>query len=254
VLDARGDKQDAVSDGCDEEGEVRLRTSFDNGRSYYSTFLTMAERPALSTGSVAEESAIPAAVALSGDALAETGTRAADDADARQDRLWHALNCFAESCGLSECLREAPSLPYGFMVEPPTLTSDEPALDRQAVESEVGLRRYHGWWWLVSLSLQNSPAGVAVVPEGTFAHLIETEDTWQQACDAWIGEPLLGDRFDLMFDAMLDPDHAAGGRYLDLIIAARAFRERHPERFRPQFWLAQGVDARLVQLQPGQPG
>jgi hypothetical protein len=139
-------------------------------------------------------------------------------------------------------------LPYDFMVEPPSLEPREPALDRQAIEGVAGRCRYHGWWWLVSLSQQNSPAGVAVVPDGAFSRMIETDDTWQEACDTWIGEQLLTDRFYLMFFAILDPGNAAGGLYLDLIAAARAYRESHPERFVPQFWLAQGVDERVVQV------
>jgi hypothetical protein len=164
------------------------------------------------------------------------------------DRFWQALTRFAEACGLAECLRQTSVLPYDFMVEPPSLEPREPALDRQAIEGVAGRCRYHGWWWLVSLSQQNSPAGVAVVPDGAFSRMIETDDTWQEACDTWIGEQLLTDRFYLMFFAILDPGNAAGGLYLDLIAAARAYRESHPERFVPQFWLAQGVDERVVQV------
>ncbi|MGF6508345.1 chromosome partitioning protein ParB [Paraburkholderia sp. 32] len=162
--------------------------------------------------------------------------------------FWQALTRFAEICGLDGCLRETSALPYGFMVEPPSLEPHEPALDRQAIESVAGRCRYHGWWWLVSLSQQNSPAGVAVVPDGAFSRMIETDDTWQEACDTWIGEQLLTDRFYLMFFAILDPGNEAGGLYLDLMVAARAFRESHPERFVRRFWLAQGVDERVVQV------
>ncbi|MFM0019487.1 ParB N-terminal domain-containing protein [Paraburkholderia azotifigens] len=164
------------------------------------------------------------------------------------DRFWQALTRFADACGLAECLRETSVLPYDFMVEPPSIGPHEAALDRQAVESAAGRRRYHGWWWLVSLSQQNSPAGVAVVPDSAFSRMIETDDTWQEACDTWIGEQLLTDRFYLMFFAILDPANAAGGLYLELLAAARAFRESHPERFAPRFWLAQGVDERVVQV------
>ncbi|MFP3554120.1 chromosome partitioning protein ParB [Paraburkholderia sp. SIMBA_049] len=164
------------------------------------------------------------------------------------DRFWQALTRFADACGVAECLRETSALPYGFMVEPPILESHESALDRQAIESVAGRCRYHGWWWLVSLSQQNSPAGVAVVPDGAFSRMIETDDTWQEACDTWIGEQLLTDRFYLMFFAILDPGNEAGGLYLDLMAAARAFRESQPERFVPRFWLAQGVDERVVQV------
>jgi ParB family protein of integrating conjugative element (PFGI_1 class) len=164
------------------------------------------------------------------------------------DCFWQALTRFADICDLAGCLRETPALPYGFMVEPPSLAPHEPALDRQAIESVAGRCRYHGWWWLVSLSQQNSPAGVAVVPDGAFSRMIETDDTWQEACDTWIGEQLLTDRFYLMFFAILDPGNEAGGLYLDLMVAARAFRESHPERFVRRFWLAQGVDERVVQV------
>jgi ParB family protein of integrating conjugative element (PFGI_1 class) len=207
-------------------------------------FLTALERPLTEAGPVHGRVSDPRredpALTSTTPPLVEPG--------AASGRLWQAITRFADACGLAGCIRETPALPYCFMVEPPTLEPHEPALDRQAIESVAGRRRYHGWWWLVSLSQQNSPAGVAVVPEGAFSRMIETDDTWQEACDTWIGEQLLTDRFYLMFFAILDPDNAAGGLYLDLMVAARAFRESLPERFAPQFWLAQGVDERVVQV------
>jgi hypothetical protein len=207
-------------------------------------FLTALERPLTEAASEDGRALNP----RSEDPVSTSTTSPFVEPGAAPARLWQALTRFADACGLAGCIRETPTLPYCFMVEPPALEPHEPALDRQAFESVAGRRRYHGWWWLVSLSQQNSPAGVAVVPDGAFSRMIETDDTWQEACDTWIGEQLLTDRFYLMFFAILDPGNPAGGLYLDLMAAARAFRESHPERFAPQFWLAQGVDERVVQV------
>ncbi len=235
---------EAEADDDNESGPSLGLSTFAEGNRLRSTLLTAIETPREKAGTLRADTTQqsmenPASVSSVPPRL-EPGIAS--------DRFWQALTRFADACGLGECLRETSVLPYDFMVEPPSLEPHEAALDRQAIESVAGRRRYHGWWWLVSLSQQNSPAGVAVVPDSAFSRMIETDDTWQEACDTWIGEQLLTDRFYLMFFAILDPTNAAGGLYLDLLAAARAFRESHPERFAPRFWLAQGVDERVVQV------
>ena len=245
VLEARSDGDDEVDwDGHNESGVPVELPTLPEGERLRSTLLRAVEGPYEGNSTLrmgmTQRSMDNAASASDIPPRLESGVAF--------DRFWQALTRFADACGLAECLRQTSVLPYDFMVEPPSLEPREPALDRQAIESVAGRCRYHGWWWLVSLSQQNSPAGVAVVPDGAFSRMIETDDTWQEACDTWIGEQLLTDRFYLMFFAILDPGNAAGGLYLDLMAAARAYRESHPERFVPQFWLAQGVDERVVQV------
>ncbi|TCK94672.1 ParB family protein of integrating conjugative element (PFGI_1 class) [Paraburkholderia sp. BL9I2N2] len=185
-----------------------------------------------------------------------------------------AVLAFARTCGLDGCVRDAQGLPYGFMVEPPPpgrprfspdsspdLSADSsPGLssgsspgfssgsspDADAQRNEEMLNQYLGWWWLVSLSRQNSATGVTrVPPDSRFAHMARDDETWNRTCDASVGEPLLADRMDVMFDVMLNPDHPIGQWWGEVIGAARAFRAAYPERFTPARWPEPGADQRL---------
>ncbi|MFT4066749.1 ParB family protein [Paraburkholderia sp.] len=148
-----------------------------------------------------------------------------------------ALNAFARTCRLEGCVRDAPGLPYGFMVEPPAPEPPQPSLDNRARLDADGLNRYLGWWWLVSLSRQNTASGIDHVPkQSVYARMARDEDYWARICDASVGEPLLGDRMDVMFAAMLNPDRPIGLWWSELVHAARAFRVACPERFRPPRW------------------
>ena len=156
------------------------------------------------------------------------------------------IRAFATLCGLENTLRDAPELPYGFMVDLPDPEQTDPPLDTQARQHETGYRRYVGWWWLVNLSRQNTPCGLAHLPSGTrFGEITGGEEPWSDACDTHIGEPLLADRFDLFFDTALNPASEIGGRYLDLVGIARGFRARHPARFLPPRWTELDADALL---------
>ncbi|MDR5804898.1 chromosome partitioning protein ParB [Caballeronia sp. LZ001] len=149
----------------------------------------------------------------------------------------NALNEFASMCGLEGCVREAPGLPYGFMVEPPAPEPAQASLDDQARVGIDGLDRYLGWWWLVSLSRQNTASGLDHVPkQSVYARMARDEDYWARICDACVGEPLLADRMDVMFAAMLNPDRPIGLWWSGLMHAARAYRVACPERFRPPRW------------------
>ncbi|WP_288845428.1 chromosome partitioning protein ParB [uncultured Paraburkholderia sp.] len=158
-----------------------------------------------------------------------------------------ALNAFAIACGLEGCVRDAPGLPYGFMVEPPEPDTPQPSLDDQARQDADGLNRYLGWWWLVSLSRQNTASGLDHVPkQSVYARMARDEDYWTRICDAYVGEPLLADRMDVMFAAMLDPDRPVGLWWSELVEAARAFRVACPERFCPPRWNELDAVERLV--------
>ncbi|TCG03361.1 chromosome partitioning protein ParB, partial [Paraburkholderia steynii] len=177
-----------------------------------------------------------------------------------------AVLAFARTCGLDGCVRDAPGLPYGFMVEPPppgrprfapdsspgfssgssSGFSPHASSDAAVQRDEEVLNRYLGWWWLVSLSRQNTATGIARVPSGSlFAQMARDDETWNRTCDASVGEPLLADRMDVMFDVMLNPDHPIGQWWGEVIGAARAFRAAHPERFTPARWPEPGADQRL---------
>lgn len=180
-------------------------------------------------------------------ALAATTPSLSIPSDNPQAYFWDVLTRFADACGLGACLRETDHLPLGFLVEPPELPEGDPPLDAQAAEG-IAPQRYYGWWWLVHLSQQNTPPGLCVVPEDSyFAQCSRSEDTWQVACDALLGEPVLADRFYRLVLAMLDPMDEVGELHLQLIIAVRALRAARPERFAPAFWIAQGGDPRLVE-------
>lgn len=160
--------------------------------------------------------------------------------------LHRDIRSFAALCGLESTLQDAPELPYGFMVDLPDSTQTGPPLDTQARQHEEGFRRYVGWWWLVNLSRQNTPCGLAHLPAGTrFGEITGSEEPWSHACDTHIGEPLLADRFDLFFDTALNPDSEIGGHYLELVGIARRFRARHPERFLPPRWTELDADELL---------
>lgn len=188
----------------------------------------------------------PSAERSHDESLMQAGSPAGT-AESVQERLWAALSRFVEYCGLTRSLRAAPPLPYGFMVEPPELPDGAP-LDLAATRDDTARHRYHGWWWLANLSQQNTPAGLAVVPDGSFARIIETDEAWARACETGIGEPLLRDRFDLLVSALLNPDHVPGGLFFEVLAAARAFRDRHRSRFVDQFWREQGVGDDVLQL------
>lgn len=160
--------------------------------------------------------------------------------------LHRDIRAFAMLCGLENTLRDAPELPYGFMVDLPDPAQTDPPLDTQARQHETGYRRYVGWWWLVNLSRQNTPCGLLHLPPGTrFGEITGGEERWSDACDTHIGEPLLADRFDLFFDTALNPASEIGGRYLVLVGIARGFRARHPARFLPPRWTELDADALL---------
>lgn len=157
--------------------------------------------------------------------------------------LHRDIRSFAALCGLESTLHDAPELPYGFMVDLPDPMQTDPPLDTQARQHEAGFRRYVGWWWLVNLSRQNTPCGLAHLPAGTrFGEITGSEEPWSHACDTHIGEPLLADRFDLFFDTALNPASEIGGRYLELVGIARGFRARHPDRFLPPRWTELDAD------------
>ncbi|CAM2187705.1 Chromosome partitioning protein ParB [Paraburkholderia sacchari] len=153
---------------------------------------------------------------------------------------------FTRSCGLDGCVRDAPGLPYGFMIEPPSACTQRFASDSGAQCDEAALTRYLGWWWLVCLSRQNTATGLTRVPtDSVFAQMARDDDAWNRTCDTSVGEPLLADRMDVMFDVMLNPDHPIGQWWAELISAARAFRAAYPERFAPTRWPEPGADDRL---------
>ncbi|MGF6411543.1 chromosome partitioning protein ParB [Paraburkholderia sp. MM5482-R1] len=153
---------------------------------------------------------------------------------------------FARSCGLDGCVRDAPGLPYGFMIEPPPSSRPRFSPDAGAQRDEAALTRYLGWWWLVCLSRQNTATGLTRVPtDSLFAQMARDDEAWNRTCDASVGEPLLADRMDVMFDVMLNPDHPIGQWWAELIRVARAFRAAYPERFAPTRWPEPGADERL---------
>lgn len=181
-------------------------------------------------------------VLVPGVAVSSVEVRAEDDLVT----LHRDIRSFAALCGLESTLHDAPDLPYGFMVDLPDPTQTDPPLDTQARQHEEGFRRYVGWWWLVNLSRQNTPCGLAHLPAGTrFGEITGSEEPWSHACDTHIGEPLLADRFDLFFDTALNPASEIGGRYLELVGIARGFRARHPERFLPPRWTELDADELL---------
>ncbi|MDR5645368.1 ParB N-terminal domain-containing protein [Burkholderia cenocepacia] len=158
-----------------------------------------------------------------------------------------ALNAFAGACGLAGCVRDAPGLPYGFMVEPPAPDNSQSALDDRARLDADGLNRYLGWWWLVGLSRQNTASGLDHIPkQSLYARMARDDDYWTRICDTCVGEPLLADRMDVMFAAMLNPDRPVGLWWSELVEAARAFRVAHPERFCPPQWNELDAVERLV--------
>ncbi|MBF3851468.1 ParB N-terminal domain-containing protein [Burkholderia pseudomallei] len=153
---------------------------------------------------------------------------------------------FARSCGLDGCVRDAPGLPYGFMIEPPSPGNARFSPDTGAQRDEAALTRYLGWWWLVCLSRQNTATGLTRVPtDSRFAQMARDDEAWNSTCDASVGEPLLADRMDVMFDVMLNPDHPIGQWWAELVRAARTFRAARPERFAPARWPEPGADERL---------
>lgn len=153
---------------------------------------------------------------------------------------------FARTCGLDGCIRDAPGLPYGFMVEPLPPGRLHFSLEAEAQRDESALNRYLGWWWLVSLSRQNTASGIERVPrDSLYAQIARDEDSWNRACDTSIGEPLLADRMDVMFDVMLNPDRPIGQWWSELIRVARVFRAAHPDRFASPRWPELAADERL---------
>lgn len=166
-----------------------------------------------------------------------------------QAQFWQALTRFADACGVADLLVATDTLPLGFLIEPPLPPAGTPPMDAQAAEGNAP-HRYYGWWWLVHLSQQNTPAGLTVLPaDCRFAVCARTEEAFEAACDAVLGEPVLADRFYRLVLTMLDPLDPIGALYLDLIVAVRALRGAHPERFGQTFWLDQGVDPRVIDVE-----
>ncbi|MEM5435885.1 ParB family protein [Paraburkholderia diazotrophica] len=176
----------------------------------------------------------------------DPGEDAAACASDEGELFREAVVAFARTCGLDGCVRDAPALPYGFMIEPPPPGQPRLSPETDAGHDEGALNRYLGWWWLVSLSRQNTATGIARIPRDTlFARMAGDDEAWNRACDASIGEPLLGDRMDVMFDVMLNPDHPIGQWWAELVLQARAFRVANSERFASARWPEPGADERL---------
>ncbi|MCA8057427.1 MULTISPECIES: chromosome partitioning protein ParB [Burkholderia cepacia complex] len=182
---------------------------------------------------------------MAGDASGRLAPQAAPPAY-EGESFRETVLAFARSCGLDGCIRDAPGLPYGFMTEPPPNDTPRFAPDSGAQCDEAALTRYLGWWWLVCLSRQNTATGLTRVPtDSVFSQMARDDDAWNRTCDASVGEPLLADRMDVMFDVMLNPEHPIGQWWAELIGAARAFRAAYPERFAPTRWPEPGADDRL---------
>lgn len=156
------------------------------------------------------------------------------------------LSEFASACSLVDCIRECPALPLWYLVDPPVLAADEPALDTQAANG-IAADRYYGWWWLVFISKQNTPAGLTLVPDGPFARICMDIDLWEQACLEIVGEQVQPDQFYRLIASMCDPADAVGPLYLRFIQALRDVRQAYPERFTSEFWIKQGVDPKFAE-------
>jgi ParB family protein of integrating conjugative element (PFGI_1 class) len=238
VPDHRADGGDAS-----KAPDVGAQPSADTG-DRQSEDAEMSRTSVLTRAPAADENYNAAASGLS--ALSDGMPEQLQDEGRPEDAFRGAVESFAHTCGLDGCVREAPSLPYGFMVEPPEPDVSRLALDSQARDDEAALNRYLGWWWLVSLSRQNTACGLELVPRSSvYARMARDDEYWTRVCDASIGEPLLADRMDVMFDVMLNPERLIGQWWSDLMKVARAFRASHPERFTPPRWMELDADERL---------
>lgn len=156
---------------------------------------------------------------------------------------------FLHACGIDiNCYVETDLLPLGFMLDfPADLSADGPNLIDQGMAGDRP-ERYWGWWFIVNLTRQNHPEGLAVLPPTTrYGQAIASDDAWQDAVDNMVGDPA----FDSYGDALqriLNPDRRFGGEvYLNVVLAVRAWKLAYPQRFTLDFWRQAGVPEDMLQ-------
>ena len=172
----------------------------------------------------------------------------ADSRSSAERELWHALEELVTVSHLQGCLLSVDELPLRFMVEiPKDVGGDLGSLQEQALQGGDYAERYYAWWWLVLLSQQNTPAGLAALSlESDFKLHAESTESWQEACDNLLGDPVYADGSYHVVRRMTDPDDATGLVYLRVIQAVRQFNQACPERSKDSFWHSVGVPVELT--------
>lgn len=172
---------------------------------------------------------------------------AVDDRGAAERELWHALEELATASRLQGCLQSVDELPLRFMVEIPSdVGGDLGSLQEQALQGGDFAERYYAWWWLVLLSQQNTPAGLLVIPDCEFKRQADSTESWQEACETLLGDPVYADGSYHVVRRMTDASDATGLMYLRVIQAVRQFNQAFPERSTHSFWNSVGVPAELM--------
>lgn len=169
-----------------------------------------------------------------------------DDRGAAERELLHALDELVMASGLQGCLHSIDELPLRFMVEIPVdVGGGLGSLQEQALQGGDFAERYYAWWWLVLLSQQNTPAGLLVIPDCEFKRQADSTDSWQEACETMLGDPVYADGSYHVVRRMTDASDATGLVYLRVIQAVRQFNQAFPERSTQSFWNSVGVPAEL---------
>ncbi|MGN3705362.1 ParB N-terminal domain-containing protein [Achromobacter xylosoxidans] len=184
-----------------------------------------------------------------GSASSKAGTlqSTVDDRGAAERELWHALEELAMASRLQGCLQSIDELPLRFMVEIPSDVGGHlGSLQEQALQGGDYAERYYAWWWLVLLSQQNTPAGLLVVPDCEFKRQADSTESWQEACETLLGDPVYADGSYHVVRRMTDASDATGLMYLRVIQAVRQFNQAFPERSTQSFWSSVGVPAELM--------
>ncbi len=171
----------------------------------------------------------------------------ADRQESAERELWHALEELVAASHLQGCLMSIDELPLRFMVDiPADVGGDLGSLQEQALQGGEHAERYYAWWWLALLSQQNTPAGLLVIPETEFKRHADTTESWQEACETLLGDPVYADGSYHVVRRMTDPRDSTGVVYLRVIQAVRQFNEAFPERSADDFWHSVGVPMELI--------
>lgn len=164
------------------------------------------------------------------------------------NQLRAAVMAFLRACKLDvNCYVETELLPLGFMLDfPPDLSEKGPSLLDQNMGGDRS-ERYWGWWFIVNLTYQNSPEGLAVLPPTTrYGQTVASDEAWQNAVENMVGEPA----YDSYGDALLrimNPQRPNSDAYTDLVWAVRLYKRAFPQRFTIDFWRHAGVPENFLE-------
>lgn len=187
----------------------------------------IAALPGVRVAPAASLTPIPYGKAAGGQTASEPSTQAAlgglSPLETARTQLQAAIDEMAREAAVSHCLRPAPRMPYGYIMEiPPTPLG--------ASMADLGAQ---GWWFLAIISgqfhflQQTGPDQQPLVPDGGptgFRACASSAQTWQPVQQQLLGDSSMLTDAALMFSLLSDPHNPLCELALQVLSAARQYR------------------------------